>query len=101
VDLAFEWWLWQHLPAVFAVLVIRKDADAAVKQRVTRVLSKAIAVNLGRLAEVAGSRSAELGIPADELARYLEQFVYRFGEPEEQAIGQFERLVDELGPRTA
>ena len=94
-DLAFEWWLWQHLPAVFAVLVVRKDAEPQVKQRVTRILSKGIATNLGRLSEVAATRAGEIGIPADELTRYLEQFVYRFGEPEERAIRQFGALLHE------
>ena len=33
-DLAFEWWLWHHLPFVFAVWAIRKGQDAALKRQI-------------------------------------------------------------------
>ncbi len=94
-DLAFEWWLWQHLPFVFAVWAVRKDADAADKQRLSRLLQHRLAVNTGRLDELAKERAASLGLPAKDIQRYLASFIYRLSEPEERAITQFEALVHE------
>lgn len=94
-DVAFEWWLWQHAPAVFAVWVVRKDAPAEEKQRLLRHLQRQLAGNLGRLDALAAERAESLGAPKDELAAYLTRFVYRFGDAEEQAIKLFERLARE------
>ncbi len=95
IDVAWEWWLWQHLPAVFAVWVIRKDAPVDEKQRLSRALQQQLARNMGQLETIAAAHSSRLGIPAAELKSYLENFVYRLSEPEERAITQFEALVDE------
>ena len=94
-DLAFEWWLWQHLPMVFAVWAVRKDHPAAEKQRLSRLLQHQLAVNLARLDVVARERAGALGLPVDVLTPYLANFVYRLSEPEERAIKQFERLLHE------
>lgn len=92
-DLAFEWWLWQHLPMVFAVWAIRKDCAPADKQSLSRALQSQLAKNLGRLDAMAKEHAEALKIPAGELQAYLESFVYRLSQPEEQAIKQFERLL--------
>jgi chorismate dehydratase len=89
VDLAFEWWLWQHLPFVFAVWAIQKDSAPEDKQRLLRTLQKQLAMNLTRLDALAQERASTL----EELTRYLENFVYRFSEPEERGIKQFGQLV--------
>ena len=94
-DLAFEWWLWQHLPFVFAVWAVRKDASAAGAQRLSRLLQHQLAVNTGHLEEVAKERASSLGLPPEEVQRYLASFIYRLSEPEERAITQFEALVHE------
>ncbi len=94
VDLAFEWWLWQHLPCVFAVWAVRKDATPAEKQRILRTFQHQLAVNLSRIGEMAKARALELGLPEQDLQAYLENFQYRLSEPEEQAIAQFARLAD-------
>ena len=94
-DLAFEWWLWQHLPFVFAVWAVRKDAPAAEAQRLSRLLQHQLAVNTGRLDELAKERAPSLGLPPEEVQRYLASFIYRLSEPEERAITQFEALVHE------
>ncbi|MBI3087717.1 MAG: menaquinone biosynthesis protein [Candidatus Omnitrophica bacterium] len=93
VDLAFEWWMWQHLPAVFAVWAVRKDLSAADKQRLSRQLQMQLAANRGRLEALAAGRSPSLGIPPEALKAYLERFVYRFGPQEEDAIARFGRLA--------
>ena len=94
-DLAFEWWLWQHLPFVFAVWAVRKDAPAAEAQRLSRLLQHQLAVNTGRLDELAKERAPSLGLPPEEVQRYLASFIYRLSEPEERAITQFGALVHE------
>jgi len=94
VDLAFEWWLWQHLPAVFAVWVIRKDASAEQKQQLSRFLQRQLAVNLSRLDAIATDRAASMKLPADRVKAYLQNFIYRLSEPEEQGLAKFSELVD-------
>ena len=94
-DLAFEWWLWQHLPCVFAVWAIRKDASPQEKKRVEHGLIRALGLNSTRLERIAEERSAALGLPAADLHTYLSSFIYRLGAREEDAIDQFKGLVDE------
>ena len=94
-DVAFEWWLWQHLPCVFAVWAIRRDAGAEEKKQLELALSKSLGLNLRQLERLAHDASPGLGVPAEALHTYLSQFTYRFGQPEEEGIAQFKRLVDE------
>ena len=94
-DLAFEWWLWQHLPFVFAVWAVRKDLPAADKQHLSRTLQHQLAVNTGRMQELAAARAASLGLPAEEIQRYLESFIYRLSAPEEEGIAKFDQLAHE------
>lgn len=93
IDVAFEWWLWQHLPFVFAVWAVRKDCDPELKRQISTALQRALAVNLRQLDAIAKDRAASVGMTADDVARYLGGFVYRFSEPEEQAIRCFTQLV--------
>ena len=95
IDVAFEWWLWQHLPFVFAVWAIRKDAASEEKKRLELALSGALGRNAGQLEAIAQEHAADFGLPAEELQRYLAAFIYRLSKPEEEAIQQFKRLVDE------
>jgi chorismate dehydratase len=95
VDIAFEWWLWQHLPCVFAVWAIRKDAPAEDKKELQRALSGSLGMSQSQYQAIAQERAPSLGVPAGELADYLGRFVYRFSAPEEEGIAQFRKLVDE------
>ena len=97
VDLAFEWWLWQHLPFVFAVWAVRKDSDAADKQLLSRELLRAFGQNSRRLDALAVERAVALGRSAEDLTMYLEHFVYRLSQPEEDAIRVFSKLVHDHG----
>ena len=94
IDIAFEWWLWQHLPFVFAVWAIRKDAAAQEKKQIEAALMRTLAVNLGQLESIAQGYSAPLGIPTKDLQTYLSNFVYRMGSAEESAIKTFRELVN-------
>ncbi len=95
IDLAFEWWLWQHQPFVFAVWAVRKDVASSEKKQIEAALGRALALNLGQLETIAQEASAPMGIPAAELHTYLSNFVYRLGQTEEEAIQRFERLLNE------
>jgi len=93
-DVAFEWWVWQHVPFVFAVWAVRKAARPEDKERLARVLFRTLSLNAARLAELAEARAGTLGLPAQELTAYLAQFIYRLGQSEEDGIAQFARLAD-------
>ncbi len=94
-DLSFEWWLWQHLPTVFAVWVIRKDAAPEEKRQLQLALSGTLGRNLSQFERIAQEASPALGVPVPELTRYLSRFIYRLGHQEEEAITQLKALVDE------
>ena len=95
IDLAFEWWLWQHLPFVFAVWAVRKDAVDEEKRELALALTKALARNATQLEMIAEERAASLGLPAKELHAYLASFIYRLSQPEEAGIARFRELVHE------
>jgi chorismate dehydratase len=95
IDLAFEWWLWQHLPFVFAVWAARKDASTQDKRHLEAGLAKALSVNAARLGAIAQDYSGRFGIPALELEAYLSSFIYRLGRFEEEGILRFKELVNE------
>jgi chorismate dehydratase len=96
IDIAFEWWLWQHLPCVFAVWAIRKDASPDDKKHLLLALTKTLAMNQGQLERMAQDYSATLGgVPTQELTAYLSSFIYRLSQPEEEAIKRFEALLHE------
>ena len=94
-SVAFEWWLWQHLPFVFAVWAIRKDAGAEEKKHLETALTRSLGLNGRQLDAVAAERAADLGVPADELAAYLAGFIYRLGPQEEEGLARFKELVHE------
>ncbi len=94
VDVAFEWWLWQHLPFVFAVWAVRKDAPDALKREVARSLGHAVSINQGRLGELAAAAAERLGPSADIWQGYLESFVYRLGREEESGLARFRELAN-------
>ena len=96
IDVAFEWWLWQHRPFVFAVWAIRKDIGAHEKKSLEAALMKSLTINSGDgLTLIAQEYSTALGVPADELRRYLSNFVYRLGRDEEDAMTTFQGLIHE------
>ena len=65
------------------------------KKQVETGLIKALAMNQGQHEAIAQEYAPTLGVPAEELKTYLASFIYRLGQPEEEAINQFKRLVDE------
>ena len=96
IDVAFEWWLWQHLPCVFAVWAIRADAGASTKREVSEALQRTLAVNLRRLDELVIQPAASLHVPAEDLTMYLSRFIYRLSAEEERAIQRFAQLSQSM-----
>ena len=94
-DMAFEWWLWQHQPFVFAVWAVRRDADAATKRELETAVTRSLGQNQKKFGEIAQDTSARLGIPAPKLEAYLKNFVYRLSAPEEEAIKTFRKLAND------
>lgn len=92
-DVAFEWWLWQHVPCVFAVWAIRKDADRGQKRQVEAMLASTLALNAPSLSSLATERAQDLGGSSESLTAYLSGFIYRFGRQEEEGIRRFEALA--------
>jgi len=95
IDVGFEWWLWQHLPFVFAVWVVRKELSPNLKKMIEVAVSRTLAKNLNSLGEIAAEYSSRLAIPAEDLRTYLSNFVYRLGQAEEEGIVRFKELVNE------
>ncbi len=96
-DLAFEWWLWQHLPFVFALWVARRDVDAQEKRQFELALTRALGLNLNQVPAIAQEYAEVLSIPAEDLSGYLSVFVYRLGRLEEEGLKRFRELVEEHG----
>jgi chorismate dehydratase len=100
IDLAFEWWLWQHLPFVLALWAIRTDADPQERKQIEAGLMRALTVNSGQLELIAQEASPKLGIPAEELHAYLKGIVYRFSPAEDEGLAKFAELAKEMGTGT-
>ena len=94
-DLAFEWWLWQHLPFTFAVWAARKDLGVPEKRQLESNLARALGSNLGQLSAIAQEASAGLSVEPAELETYLSSFVYRLGASEEDGMRRFRELLHE------
>ena len=95
IDLAFEWWLWQHLPCVFAVWAIRKDASQHQKRQIETELARSLGTNLSQLGSIAQEYAAKWGSPVEDMETYLASFVYRLGQFEEAGITRFQELAHE------
>lgn len=94
-DLGFEWWLWQHLPFVFAVWAVRADAEPGFKRDLERALSGTLGVNVHRLPELAKHYAAQADMREEDVAGYLAVFIYRLSRPEEEGLAKFEELLRE------
>ena len=96
-DIAFEWWLWQHLPFVFAVWVIRKDAASGAKKELEQGLSRCLGLNTKNLPSVAAECALKAGMTPEQVYAYLANFIYRLSRPEEEGIVRFQELLGESG----
>ncbi len=97
IDLGSEWWLWQALPFVFAIWVVRKEAPARAKQELIRLLDTSLKANLADLAPIARRRTAQLGMPEAEIIRYLRSLRYRLNDYDRYGMIRFKELLDVHG----
>lgn len=100
-DIAFEWWLWQHLPFAFAVWIVRKDAAADVKKALEQGLSRSLGINLKNLQAIAQAQAPKFGVAEADIHTYLANFIYRLSRPEEEGIARFQELLGPLDPLIA
>ena len=94
VDLGVEWWLWQLLPFVFAIWVVRKDAPDRAKQQLVRSLDDALNANLQQMQPIIQRRSAALGMPGADIEQYLKSIRYRLDDADRQGMQRFRELLE-------
>jgi chorismate dehydratase len=97
MDLSQAWHEWQGLPFVFARWAVRRSLPDGEKRALAGALSRALDLGLDRAAGIAGRRSADIGVPAEELESYLRRLTYRLGEPEARGEALFRRLLERHG----
>ena len=94
IDVAFEWWLWQHVPFVFAVWAIRRDLEVREKKVLEVSLARTLADNLAHLDALGATYAATYEMPAEAVRTYLANFIYRLGHAEEDGIRRFQELLN-------
>ncbi len=97
IDIAFEWWLWQHAPCVFAVWVVRKDVSADDRKRLEAAIARALAQNTGSLQALAEQVAPNYGMKPADVQAYLESYTWRFGKAEDDGIELLKKLWTETG----
>ena len=93
-DLGAEWWLWQLLPFVFAIWVVRKDAPDGAKRALAESFEAALNANLRQLQPIIRRRGPSLGMPEAEIERYLKSFRYRLNDDDRQGMQRFRELLE-------
>jgi predicted solute-binding protein len=58
-------------------------------------VAKSLGANQHQLAAIAAEHAERIGVAAPELQTYLEAFIYRFSQAEEDGLSRFKELVDE------
>ncbi len=94
LDLSAAWKEWQELPFVFARWMVRKEVSRDDRVLLVESLLASLDHNMRRLREVAAEHADRAGLSADAAYAYLMGFVYRFGEPGEEAIRRFRHLLE-------
>ena len=91
-DLGTEWVDWTGLPAVFASWVARRSLPEAARSALAEAIDGALTQGLAVLPTIA-ARRRDTGITEAETVAYLQNFIYRFGPGEAQAIRHFTALT--------
>lgn len=92
IDLALDWNAWQNLPFVFAVWVVRRALGQEIKQKLKEDIEEALSAGLKELSAVADKVSKQTGFERALVLQYLNNFTYRFGLRELEAMGKFRQL---------
>ncbi len=94
-DMVEEWRALSGLPAVLAVWAARPEVATP---EVIRDFQESLAQGLLQLDEISGEASREMGLPAEDLRRYLaENIDYGLDEENLRGLGLFFKLAAEFG----
>jgi len=96
LDLGSDWLEWTGLSFVYAVWVVRKSLDPALKRELADFLDASLAAGLANLPEVARAQT-EPGWTPEETEGYLRRFHYRLGAEDLEGMARFELLLRERG----
>lgn len=96
IDLGSEWVEWTGLPCVFACWAVSSELPESEKRALGEMISNALGEAMGRLDEIAASRS-DTGLTEAEVVAYLRGFIYRLGPEEEKGVAEFKKLLRFLG----
>jgi aminodeoxyfutalosine synthase len=92
-DLAKEWYEWKRLPFVFAVWAVKKSLPPEMKEELSEILEKSLALAEDNLENLGVLHGKHVGLTQSEVKEYLEGFSYRIGEREREAIQMFQELI--------
>ncbi len=91
-DLGEAWYRLTRLPFTFAVWASLDDRQPS--EALVESFRRARRAGLGALAEVSAVEAVKLGLPADVVQRYLENFRYYLEPPDLDGLEEFARRVD-------
>ena len=94
LDLSAAWREWQGRPFVFARWMVRGEVGREDRVTLVEALLSSLDANMRRLQGVAAEHADRAGISAESAYAYLMGFIYRFGEPGEEAIETFRELLE-------
>ncbi len=95
-DLASEWYEWQKLPFVFAVLATNKNLPEENKRELREIFKESLEKSESNFITTGERHARRLGLTDEETLDYLSGFTYRLGEREREAIAIFEKMVIDL-----
>jgi chorismate dehydratase len=94
-DLGAEWYAWTGLPFVFARWMVRRDVSPQDLALLEEALYFGLEEGVDALCALSGPRDDLFMLPRD-IATYIQGFRYFIGRPEQQAIDQFQRYLQQL-----
>lgn len=94
-DLGTEWKNFTGLPFVFAEWVIRTDVSHSVADQFEKLLIAATHEGMSAVDEICRMRTSEIMTESD-VTKYVQNFVYFFGENERAGQREFERRLARL-----
>jgi chorismate dehydratase len=94
-DLGSEWHAWTGLPFVFARWMVRQDVSPGDLALLEEALYLGMEEGVDALCELAEPRRDLAMLPRD-IATYIRGFRYFIGRPEQRAIEEFQRCLQQL-----
>ncbi len=94
-DLGEQWRLLTGLPFVFALWVVRRDANAALAEALEQALCSSLVNGLKRIDEIAAARTTHY-LDEEKAASYVQNFTYTLGDEERRGMAEFARRLGKL-----